>query len=192
LRGKLGRYQDVAVNYVFSKAMDNFGAFSLTTTPEDPYSLSRDWSLSSEHAKHRLTMWWVAGVPPRGGIFRDLTAALIVTAQSPRYYNVTAGMDLNHDLNVNNDRPDVIGRNTFRGDDFLTIDTRVGRRFGIMDAAKLDCSVDILNLLNRVNITDLATVFGRSTLAVPPAATFNRPRAVGNAFQIQLGLRLSF
>lgn len=60
------------------------------------------------------------------------------------------------------------------------------------DRYRLRLSADLFNLFDRVNVTDLSAVWGRATAALPPIATFNTPRAVSNAFQAQLGLRLEF
>ncbi len=192
VRKVFARHHSFGANFVFSRNIDDFGARSITTAPEDSYNVRGDRSVSSEHAKHRLNFWLITEAPQHVPVLGGFTASLIATAQSPRYYNVTAGIDLNNDLNVNPDRPDVLGRNTFRGDDFFSIDLRVSRRVRIKERLSLDVVADMLNLLNRVNVTDLDTVCGHATLALPPASAFNTPRAAGNAFQIQLGLRLAF
>jgi hypothetical protein len=117
---------------------------------------------------------------------------MIATAQSPRYYNVTAGSDANNDQNASTDRPDTLGRNTFRGDDMMSMDLRLGRRFRVAEGVSLHATAYFFNLFNPVNITDLNTVYGRPTLGLLPASTFNTPRAVGNALQAQFGFRLDF
>jgi hypothetical protein len=146
----------------------------------------------SEHAKHRLVFWLDADAPPSIRVIRGFGSSLVVTAQSPRFYNVTAGTDVNRDVNVNTDRPDGIGRNTFRGDDFFTIDLRLRRRFRPTERVTIEATADLFNLLNRINVTDFSTVYGQPTLLLPPVSSFGSPLAVANAFQTQLGLRVTF
>jgi hypothetical protein len=68
----------------------------------------------------------------------------------------------------------------------------VRRHFSLKDHSEIAITADFFNLLNRVNITDFDTVYGQPTLALPPVSTFATPRQVGNAFQTQLGIRLTF
>jgi hypothetical protein len=192
LRKRLGKYSGFSANYVFSKNLDDISALATTAYPSDPYHVGRDWSVSSEHAKHRLVIWLEANVPSSMPVIGGFGSTLIVTAQSPRFYNVTVGTDVNRDNNVNTDRPDGIGRNTFRGDDFFTIDLRLRRRFRPTEHLSLEISADLFNLLNRVNVTDFSTVYGQPTLSLPPVSSFGSPLAVANAFQTQLGLRVIF
>ncbi len=182
----------LTVNYVFSKAMDNGAGNSTFIAPEDPYDTRREWALSAEHAKHRLTLSLMADAPASWPLLAGFGVRLLAIVQSPRYFNVTAGSDLNRDQNPITDRPDVLGRNTWRGDDYVSFDLRVSRRFRIRERYGLEALVEFYNLLNRVNVTDLFTVWGRSTLSQPPIATFNTPRAVADAFKTQLGLKFTF
>jgi hypothetical protein len=139
-----------------------------------------------------LVFWLDADAPPSIRVIRGFGSSLVVTAQSPRFYNVTAGTDVNRDVNVNTDRPDGIGRNTFRGDDFFTIDLRLRRRFRPTERVTIEATADLFNLLNRINVTDFSTVYGQPTLSLPPVSSFGSPLAVANAFQTQLGLRVTF
>jgi hypothetical protein len=182
----------LAANYVFSKAIDNGSTVSTVNSPEDPFDLRRERAVSSEHAKHRLTLSASAEAPERWALVRGFGLHAVAVAQSPRFYNVTAGSDVNRDQNSITDRPDHLGRNTFRGDDYVSVDLRVDRRFRLGERASLLVLGEVFNLLNRVNVTDINTVWGRATLAQPPLPTFNTPRAVGNARQLQLGLKLMF
>jgi hypothetical protein len=192
LRKRLARNYSFALNYVFSKNLDDNSALATTAYPSDPLHIGRDWSVSSESAKHRLVFWLDAEAPARLPVIGGFGSSLIVTGQSPRYYNVTVGTDVNRDLNTNTDRPDGIGRNTFRGDDFFSIDLRIRRRIRVSDRCSFDATADFFNLLNRVNVTDFSTVYGQPTLALPAASSFGAPASVSNALQTQLGLRITF
>lgn len=192
VRRTFARHFGLVANYVFSRAIDNGAGNSTFIAPEDPYNTRLDRALSAEHAKHRFTLSLLADAPASWPGLGGFGVRLLAIAQSPRYFNVTAGSDVNHDLNPVTDRPDVLGRNTWRGDDFITFDLRIVRRFSFRERYGLEAVVEFYNLFNRVNITDLFTVWGRPTLAQPPIATFNTPRAVGNAFKTQLALKFTF
>jgi hypothetical protein len=192
VRRAFARHIGLTANYVFSRAIDNGAGNSTFITPEDPYNTRLDRALSAEHATHRFILTLSAEVPPQLPIIGGFGVHAIATAQSPRYFNVTAGSDVNRDLNSVTDRPDTLGRNTHRGDDFVSVDLRLVRRFRPTERTAVEAIAEFYNLFNRVNITDLFTVWGRPTLAQPPVATFNTPRAVGNAFQTQLALRFTF
>ncbi|GBC76803.1 hypothetical protein HRbin08_00271 [bacterium HR08] len=192
VRRMFARHIGLTANYVFSRAIDNGAGNSTFIAPEDPYNTRLDRALSAEHAKHRFTLSLMADAPASWPGLRGFGVRLLAIAQSPRYFNVTAGSDLNRDLNAVTDRPDVLGRNTWRGDDYVTFDLRILRRFQFRERYGLEAVVEFYNLFNRVNITDLFTVWGRPTLAQPPIATFNTPRAVGDAFKTQLALKFTF
>ena len=55
-------------------------------------------------------------------------------------------------------------------------------------------SADFFNLFNRVNVTDLNTVYGGIDLSVAPNPIlgFNSARDASNPFQFQYGLKLRF
>jgi len=192
VRRAFARHFGLTANYVFSRAIDNGAGNSTFIAPEDPYNTRLDRALSAEHAKHRFILTLSAEAPAGLPVLGGFGAHVIATAQSPRYFNVTAGSDVNRDLNSVTDRPDTLGRNTHPGDDFVSLDLRIVRRFQVTERANVEAIMEFYNLFNRVNITDLFTVWGRPTLAQPPIATFNTPRAVGDAFKTQLALRFTF
>jgi len=192
VRRAFARHFGLTANYVFSRAIDHGAGNSTFIAPEDPYNTRLDRGLSAEHAKHRVILTLSAEAPAGLPVLGGFGAHVIATAQSPRYFNVTAGSDVNRDLNALTDRPDTLGRNTHRGDDFVSLDLRLVRRFQMAERYSLEAIVEFYNLFNRVNITDFFTVWGRPTLAQPPIATFNMPRAVGDAFKTQLALRFTF
>jgi hypothetical protein len=53
---------------------------------------------------------------------------------------------------------------------------------------------DFFNLFNRVNVTDLNTVYGGTDLSVAPNPIlgFNSARDASNPFQFQYGVKLRF
>ncbi|HEX5084001.1 MAG TPA: hypothetical protein VFY40_18285, partial [Blastocatellia bacterium] len=71
---------------------------------------------------------------------------------------------------------------------------RVAREFRFNDRVSAEFSADFFNLFNRVNITDLNTVYGGTDLSAPPnpALGFGSPRDASNPFQFQYGLKIRF
>ena len=61
---------------------------------------------------------------------------MLNTLQSPRYYTVFAGFDVNGDQFPFSDRVGNIGRNTYRGDSSYTTDVRVQRVFSLSEQAQ--------------------------------------------------------
>lgn len=192
IRKRFGDNCSFMANYTFSKNLDDAGSLVTSNAPEDPHHIGRDWSVSNDYAKHRLVLWFDANAPSHKPVLGGFGSSVILTAQSPSYFKVTAGTDVNHDLNVFTDRPGLLGRNTFRGDGFFTIDLRIRRHFALRDNWALDLTADFFNPLNRVNVTNFNTVYGQPTLALPAVASFGTPTLVGNAFQTQLGVRVTF
>ena|SRR5688572_16207946 len=92
------------------------------------------------------------------------------------------------------DRPGNLGRNTLIGDKFVTMDMRIARQFQMNDRVSIEAIGDFFNLFNRVNVTDLNTVYGGIDLSVAPNPIlgFNSPRDASNPFQFQYGLKLRF
>ncbi|MBX9603693.1 MAG: TonB-dependent receptor [Bryobacteraceae bacterium] len=191
LRRRFSHSIGLNASYTFSRSIDNGPTASVIATPEDSYRLDLERGLSSEHVKHRLVAAVNAAVPDRVRGFGGMALALLAIAQSPRFHTITAGADWNRDGSPNSDRPDQLGRNTWAGDNFFTVDARASRRFTISDKTRLLFTVDLFNVLNRVNITDFSTVYGGPSLSAAPISTFGTPRAVANARQVQIGVRLT-
>jgi hypothetical protein len=71
---------------------------------------------------------------------------------------------------------------------------RVAREVRFNERVSAEFSFDLFNLFNRVNITDLNTVYGGIDLnqAPNPVLGFGMPRDAANLFQVQYGLKLRF
>ena len=94
----------------------------------------------------------------------------LISLESGRHYNIFVGSDANADGNPNTDRPSMIGRNSYEGPGYASVDLRVGREFAVNGRARVDLSLDFFNLFNRVNVKDVNTVWGGIDINVPPAA----------------------
>jgi hypothetical protein len=118
----------------------------------------------------------------------------LVTLESGRHYNIFVGSDVNADGNPNTDRPSNIGRNSYEGPGYASVDLRVGREFAVNGRSRLDLTLDLFNLFNRTNVKDVKKVWGGIDINTPPAPQFGfgTARDVFNPFQAQIGLKLKF
>jgi hypothetical protein len=101
-------------------------------------------------------------------VLRDFKFSSVVSLESGRRFNVFAGSDANRDGNPTSDRPGILGRNTFQGPGYASLDLRVAREVAFKEHLKGEFSLDFFNLLNRVNIKDLNTLYGGTDLSLPP------------------------
>lgn len=181
-------------SYTWSKTINNTDSVAnLADLPEGP-EIGPQRAISRQSVPHRFTLSLVSQVPETVRFFRNFKFSTLFTAQGSRRFNVYAGSDANGDGNPLSDRPGLLGRNTLTGDSFVTLDMRVAREFKVNDRVSAELSGDFFNLFNRVNITDLNTVYGATDLSLPPNPVlgFNSPRDASNPFQFQYGLKLRF
>ncbi len=120
-----------------------------------------------------------------------------------------AGFDANGDIFGNNDRVGIEPRNTFAGDNFRTVDFRIGRTIPFREKKSFEVIAEAFNLFNTTNIRFFNTVYGASdfcpvdptafgcagptsNLEGSPNPLYGTPRAVFNPRQIQLALKFNF
>jgi hypothetical protein len=181
-------------SYTFSKTINNAESVAnLADLPEGP-SIGTERAVSRQTVPHRFTLAFVSQIPASVGFLGNFKFSSLLTAQSGRRFNIFAGSDANGDGNPLSDRPDKLGRNTLEGPGFASLDLRVAREIRFNERVSAEFSGDFFNLSNRVNITDLNTVYGQTTLSVPtnPVLGFKTARDASNPFQFQYGLKLRF
>jgi hypothetical protein len=181
-------------SYTFSKTINNAESVAnLADLPEGP-SIGTERAVSRQSVPHRFTLAFVSQIPKSAGFLGDFKFSSLLTAQSGRRFNIFAGSDANGDGNPLSDRPDRLGRNTLVGPGFASFDLRVAREIRFNERVSAELSGDFFNLFNRVNVTDLNTVYGATTLSAPPNPVlgFNTPRDASNPFQFQYGLKVRF
>jgi len=185
---------DVTAHYTFSKTIDMPTNIALQNIPEDPFNWNLDRALSTQHVAHRFVLNFLATAPTSWRIVRGFKLGGIVRLESPRYFTVSTGADTNGDGNPLTDRPGLLGRNTYKGDSYYNVDLRLSRMFRVSERVTLEPLVELFNLFNTVNVIEINTVWGAPTLDVPPNPIFGfgTPRAVANARQIQLALKVQF
>jgi hypothetical protein len=181
-------------SYTWSKTINNTDSVAnLADLPEGP-NIADQRAVSRQSVPHRFTLGFVSQVPQTVRFFHDFKFSSLITAQGSRRFNVFAGSDANLDGNPLSDRPGNLGRNTLKGDNLVTFDLRIARQFQMNDRVSMELSGDFFNLFNRVNVTDLNTVYGAIDPSLPPNPIlgFNSPRDASNPFQFQYGLKLRF
>jgi len=193
VRRAFARHFGLTANYTFSKGIDNNQSPGTLFAPEDQHRIDLDRSLSSDDMPHRFVLNMLAEAPKQWHpLVRDFHMSVIVTAQSGRVHNVIVGRDVNRDGKPQTDRPGLLGRNTYRGPKFASVDLRVGRTVPIGEKLRVQVTGEIFNLFNRVNIINVNSVWGHEDLNRPPQPDFGKPQRVDKARQIRLGLRLSW
>ena len=198
-------------SYTWSKAEDHMDDFSFQQpmdrgngrNPDDPAGLPLDFDLDREKGpslqdqRHRFVF---SGVYTA---FWGITLSGIVTAGSGRPYNILAGSDLNGNgdggtgpsdrpWKVPGDRATFIGRNAGRLPRTATVDLRVAKQLDLRGRARMDLMVDVFNLFNRTNYTQINSVFGIGAYPTGPLPTFGQFTEAAPPFQVQLAARVSF
>jgi hypothetical protein len=189
-------------NYTYSKSIDiSAGTGSLSDACIDALNCRMtNRALSNEHIGQRLVVSFLAQAP-KDSFLRHFKLGAIATLQTPRYYTVYAGSDVNRDGNSGSDPVGQLGRNTYKGDNYQSIDLRVSREIFFTERVKGEIIAEAFNLFNRVNVTVLNTVYGAPNFIGPiprqykdgtpsPLRTFGSPSDVAPPRQIQLGFRL--
>jgi len=199
------------VSYTWSKSIDDGPNPSFVLIPQDSQNFRAERALSSDDVRNRLVLNATVTTPKTWNVFaRDYQFGLITTIQSPNRFSKFAGFDANGDIFGNNDRVGIEPRNTFVGDNFRSVDLRVGRRFPFQEKRSVEIFAEAFNLSNTLNVRFFNTVYGASDFCPFNAAAFgcqggpfpNRegspnplyatPRAVFNPRQIQLALKFNF
>jgi hypothetical protein len=205
LRKDLSHHYSVLANYVYGKSIDIATENQLQDEPQDYLQPQLDRAVSDNDVRHRLVLTVLAESPATWAApWRNFQFSALNTLQSPQYYSILAGSDINGDGFPFNDRVGAIGRNSYRGASYYDSDLRLQRLFNLSERWKLNVSAEALNVLNRVNVQDVDQVYGAGEFEGPipkgfgdgvtsPAnPTFGSPTFAGAARQIQLSVKLKF
>ncbi|HXM96499.1 MAG TPA: carboxypeptidase regulatory-like domain-containing protein [Candidatus Dormibacteraeota bacterium] len=199
------------VSYTFSKSIDNGPNPSFVLIPQDSKNFRGERALSSDDVRHRLVLNATVNTPKTWNVFtRNFLFSTIATMQSPMRFTKFAGFDANGDIFGNNDRVGIESRNTFVGDNFRSVDFRIGRTIFLREKTSLELIAEAFNLFNTTNIRFFNTVYGAADFcplnptafgctggpfANPegsPNPAYGTPRAINNPRQIQLALKFNF
>jgi len=199
------------ISYTWSKSIDNGPNPSFVLIPQDSQNFRAERALSSDDVRNRVVVNGTVTTPKSWNPFaRDFLFSLIATVQSPMRFTKFAGFDANGDIFGNNDRVGIEPRNTFVGDNFRTVDFRIGRTIPFHEKRSFEVIAEAFNLFNTTNIRFFNTVYGAAdfcpadptalfcngpnagNLEGSPNPLYGTPRAVFNPRQIQLAVKLNF
>src|SRR5262249_915575 len=208
---RLGHNFSYGISYTWSKPIDDGPNPSFVLIPKDSQNFRGERADSSDDVRHRLVLNGTVTTPRTWNPFaRDFQFGLIATIQSPSRFSKFAGFDANGDIFGNNDRVGIEPRNTFIGDNFRSVDLRIGRTFPFKERRSLELLAEAFNLFNTTNIRFFNTVYGAADFclsdptafgcpATPsglregsPNPLYGTPRAVFNPRQIQLAIKFNF
>jgi outer membrane receptor protein involved in Fe transport len=181
-------------SYTIARTRTNVDSLANLSDLPETQDIDIERGPSRQDVGHRFTVSAIDEVPDTVPVIGKLRLSALVTLESGRHYNVFVGSDVNADGNPNTDRPSFIGRNSYEGPGYASVDVRLAREFALNSRARLEASIDLFNLFNRVNIKDVNTVWGGIDINVPPAPQFGfgTARDVFNPFQTQIGVKLKF
>jgi carboxypeptidase family protein/TonB-dependent receptor-like protein len=191
------------VSYTLSKGIDDGPNPSFVLIPENSKRIDLEKALSADDARHRLVANATVAGPTTGNILlRDFQFGVIVSVESPHHFTKFAGFDANGDVFGVNDRVGLESRNTFKGDNYRSVDVRLSRTLRSSESSKIELIGEAFNLFNTLNIRFFNTVYGDSIFnpsgtpgtffegALNPA--YGTPRAIFNPRQLQLAFRFTF
>jgi hypothetical protein len=154
LTRRLSRHYQIIGSYTVGKAIDDAIDINIPEGPQDPTNTRAERSLSSFDARHRFSVAAVLQSPFQNRLLSGLMVSPVVTARSAYPFNITAGVDINGDTNLN-DRPLAVGRNTGRGDYYFKTDIRIARLWKLRESSAAEFMFDVFNLFNRVNFREV-------------------------------------
>ena len=205
LRRNFASHYSVLANYTYSRAIDLATDVQLTDTPQDYLAPNEDRAIGDNDIRHRFVLSLMGESPAEWPLLaRNFKLSMLNTLQTPRYFSILAGFDVNGDGFPFNDRVGTSGRNFYRGDSYYDSDLRLQRVFHPSDRFSTEASFEVFNLLNRDNVQDIDQVYGAPDFIGPvpkqfgdgvtsPAnPTFGSPTFASPARQLQVSLRFNF
>ncbi len=147
-------------SYTWSKTIDDVTDFNTAFAAPFSSRLFLDRALSGFDLRHNYVFSGVFTSPWKNAALRDFSLAPIISVRSGIPFTLTTGQDINGDTRSNNDRLFHIGRNTGLGPNYRSVDGRLTRsfRFRADGQARLDFTVEVINLLNRTNYASVRDI----------------------------------
>jgi outer membrane receptor protein involved in Fe transport len=218
LNRRLANNYQYLVSYTYSKAEDtstDFQSAFITMNNgrgrdmANPTGLPIGFNARDERGpathdqRHRLVLSGLYQLP------LGINFATIITAASGRPYTVLAGADLNGDADGGAfpsdrartnpaDPATAVGRNSETMKSQFNVDTRLSKRFGFANGFGIEAIVDIFNLTDRVNYTEINNIFGTGPYPGTPLkdaqgrTTYGIYEQALPGRQIQLGAKITF
>jgi hypothetical protein len=200
------------VSYTLSKAEDNSTDFQSQFIPEntgtgrDPgnptglpigFNPDTERGASVHDQRHRLVMSGLYQAP------YQIQLSSIITIGSGRPYNILAGLDLNGDgdggafpadraRRVPGDPSTSVERNSGTLPATASVDVRASRRFVLRGRMSVDAVLDVFNLFNRTNYTEINNIFGAGAFPDSPLPAYGQFERAAPPLQVQLGGRINW
>ena len=211
LTRRVRRYE-VAASYTLSKAEDMATDFTSAFLPDyvgrgrnpaDPsgvplgFDPDRERGASFQHHLHQAVL--------RGTYqtFWNVVLAGSIAAASGRPYDILAGADLNGDGGGGGppserartnpaDSSTTVARNSGRMPATASVALRISRRFTVRRNVHVEPMLEVFNLFNRTNFTDVNNVFGVGPYPASPLPTFGQFVQAGPPRQAQIAVKIVF
>lgn len=195
---------EFSASYTLSKTYDD--ASNYDEQPQNPFDLSAEHALSSQHQQQRFVFnaLWDLPIGEEEGsaqkseqnlswtlrAFSHIEVAPIFTAESGRPVDPLTGIDSNRsDAFPLSSRPLGLGRNSLQTPAIVSLDLRVLKYFPFGGLRRLDVVAESFNLLNRANALQINPVFGSNLTPIPG---FGQATEGLGARQIQFSLDFEF
>jgi hypothetical protein len=194
LEGRFAGGTSLHGSYTLSRSRNNVDSLANFADLPEGQGIDNEMARSRQDVTHRFTLSAIGEVPRHLSGVGGIQLSGLVTLESGRPFTIFVGSDANGDGNPNSDRPGLLPRNSYEGPGYATVDFRVSREFSVASQAHLVLMLDVFNLLNRVNVRDINTVWGSIDLNTPPPPQlgFGSPRDVFNPRQLQFAAKLRF
>jgi len=205
VRRSFASHYSVLANYTYSKSIDIGTDVQLTDTPTDYLDPNLDRAIGDNDIRHRFVLSLMGESPAEWPmLLRNFKLSMLNTLQSPRYFSILAGFDVNGDGFPFNDRVGTSPRNFYRGDSYYNSDIRLQRVFHPWERLTTVASFEVFNLLNRDNVQDIDQVYGAPDflgpipthfgdhITSPANPTFGSATFTSPARQMQVALRFNF
>jgi hypothetical protein len=200
------------VSYTYSKAEDTSTDFQSAFIPQnngrgrDPNNLTglpigfdpnSERGPATHDQRHRFVLSGMYQFP------WQVQFSTIVTAASGRPFTPLAGVDLNGDgdggafpadrARTNPTDPSTsVRRNSETMKGQFIVDARLSKRFSFGGSRAFDAIVDVFNLLDRTNYTEINNIFGTGAFPTNPLPTYGQYTEALPGRQIQLAAKVSF
>jgi Carboxypeptidase regulatory-like domain len=203
---RLSNHYSILANYTYSKAIDTTTDFNSDFGPQDNTELNAERGLSSFDQRNRIVAAVVAESSGKSRWLGGWQVAPIFRYSSGFPFNLLAGEDVNGDRHSTNDRPIGAGRNTGLGPNYIDLDARLTKSFGLGERAQLMFVAEGFNLFNRANFASVNNVVGPVCSECAVLGQTFVQSGLGNVIpsqglgftsaliprQLQLGARLTF
>ncbi len=205
LRKNFAKHYSVLANYTYSKSIDIATDVQLTDTPQDYLNPNLDRAVGDNDIRHRFVFSVLADSPSEWPApLRNFKVSLLNTIQSPRYFSILAGFDVNGDGFPFSDRTGTVGRNSYRGASYYDTDVRLQRIFKLTERLSTEASIEAFNLFNHFNVQNIDQVYGAADylgpvptqygdhIGSPANPNFATPNYASPARQLQASVRITF